>query len=69
MGIGLLGGQVGLEALPGIQPWPSPHADRRPHASPNDGAPDSGTDADDPGTDAAVTTSPNAIDRKLLKLV
>jgi len=69
MGIGLLGGQVGLEALPGIKPWPSPHADRRPHASSNDGAPN--TSADDPGTDAdaAVTTSPNAIDRKLLKLV
>jgi len=64
MGIGLLGGQVGLAALPGIKPRPSPHT------GPNDGKPNAS--ADDPGTDthATVTASPDAaIVRKLLKLV
>jgi len=81
MGLGLLHRQLRLEALLRIKPkpWPSAHTGPPNDAGPNDAEPNTGADdpgahdpgTHDPGTDthATVPAGPDAVLRKLLKLV
>jgi len=68
MGLGLLRRQLGLEDLPGINPWPRAHISTN-NAECNTSTYDPG--ANDPGTDtdATIPAGSDAIVRELLELV
>jgi len=74
MVLGSLRRQLGLEALLGREPRPSAHTglnDAKPNAGPNDAEPNACPNDAEPNASAddSVSAGPDAVLRKLLKLV